>query len=501
MDIESEQNQDIIDGNNEEVNKGAARTSNQAARYRKKQRQKQKILDEKNLEDQQQTQNNKIQAEIDATVEELVAKKHQELLQETEKQKAIIQDLRDEILQREDKSDTKIWQTLEQFLHKFIGIPVHVYPMQEGRFADYVQRLKELEQARKSPVDSSDPDFPRSATTFIHEEGLHMGLDEEILDVLWQVKVTPWGSFSAEEKRRIETAIEIIMDYTKTTPAVTMNSSQKFKAKKQHQQLERAQYHEEDDEDRNAQHMKKQGKMYAAGWHGTRGERNVDIARYTVRRQGGASTRRRVLGEYTRTNEGFAYVAEQYAARLASMFPKEARMLSDFAIDNHIPSFADLEIWLNGEEAQTPFANSLTITNQDFANYVHRDRDAIDVAYGWWWTGFKEKARGHWELNEEYDHDAIKGGEFLLAEYAIAVDFSKTKGLVEIFWRGKKDYHVTMKSTSPRKVTRFGTSIQITQSGIRGMKSLERHGYDPHRIVGHEERVTGAESAIESIAN
>ncbi|KAJ3840143.1 hypothetical protein EV361DRAFT_779621, partial [Lentinula raphanica] len=139
-----------------------------------------------------------------------------------------------------------------------------------------------------------------------------------------------------------------------------------------------------------------------------------------------------------------------------------------------IPSFADLELWAAGEEATSPFANSLTITNKDFSNYVHRDRDAIDIAYGWWWVGFRDNKRQRWELNDDYDHDQVKGGEFLLAEYGVAVDFSRMKGLVEIFWRGKKDYHVTLASVSPRKATRFGTSVQITQSGLRGMKALEQ---------------------------
>ncbi|KAJ3816682.1 hypothetical protein EV361DRAFT_759353, partial [Lentinula raphanica] len=134
-----------------------------------------------------------------------------------------------------------------------------------------------------------------------------------------------------------------------------------------------------------------------------------------------------------------------------------------------IPSFADLELWVNGEETVTPFANSLTITNRDFANYVHKDRDAIDIAFGFWWTAFKPNQRKPWMISDKHDHSNIKGGEFLLAEYAVAVDFPKTEGLVEIFWRGHKDYHSTMSSISPENVTRFGTSVQITQSAVRGV--------------------------------
>lgn len=39
------------------------------------------------------------------------------------------------------------------------------------------------------------------------------------------------------------------------------------------------------------------------------------------------------------------------------------------------------------------------------------------------------------------------------------------QGLVEIFWRGKTDYHCTMRSYSSEEATRWGTSIQLTTKG------------------------------------
>lgn len=37
---------------------------------------------------------------------------------------------------------------------------------------------------------------------------------------------------------------------------------------------------------------------------------------------------------------------------------------------------------------------------------------------------------------------------------------------MEVYWRGKMDYHCTMASRSAPGVTRFGTSVQLTGKGI-----------------------------------
>jgi hypothetical protein len=65
-----------------------------------------------------------------------------------------------------------------------------------------------------------------------------------------------------------------------------------------------------------------------------------------------------------------------------------------------IPSFAALS--LDGESHERPFANSLTITRDDFSNYQHLDADKIQIAYGLWWAA-----------------------HFVWGDFGIAVDFEK----------------------------------------------------------------------------
>lgn len=91
-----------------------------------------------------------------------------------------------------------------------------------------------------------------------------------------------------------------------------------------------------------------------------------------------------------------------------------------------IPSFATLN--LDGDSDETPFANSLTITRNDFANYQHKDADRIQIAYGLWWPAVLANVDGNDEYTvdeEEGSHNKIKGGAFLWGQYAIAVDFEK----------------------------------------------------------------------------
>ena len=49
---------------------------------------------------------------------------------------------------------------------------------------------------------------------------------------------------------------------------------------------------------------------------------------------------------------------------------------------SNIPSFDD---YLDGASKTHPFSNCLTLTNNDFANFQHQDKDHIAVAFGLWW--------------------------------------------------------------------------------------------------------------------
>lgn len=177
-----------------------------------------------------------------------------------------------------------------------------------------------------------------------------------------------------------------------------------------------------------------------------------------------------------------------------------------------IPSFSTLT--LDGKSSDTPFANSLTITRDDFANYQHVDKDKIQIAYGLWWPATLRKVGRHhrYIIDEEIGHDQIKGGAFLWGEYGIAVEFEKYEsfkvyfmethrfcrcnGLVEIYWRGKIDYHCTMASASATNVTRFGTSVQLTGRGADAVAHFWASGGDIEQATTATDRIEAAVAGI-----
>jgi hypothetical protein len=90
-----------------------------------------------------------------------------------------------------------------------------------------------------------------------------------------------------------------------------------------------------------------------------------------------------------------------------------------------IASFSDINF--DGESAESPFANSLTMTRDDFSNYFHCDNDAIAIAYGFWWIAeiiASGKSRS-FTLNPNFAQSNVKGGAFVVGEYKVGIDFEK----------------------------------------------------------------------------
>jgi hypothetical protein len=90
-----------------------------------------------------------------------------------------------------------------------------------------------------------------------------------------------------------------------------------------------------------------------------------------------------------------------------------------------VPSFDTLT--LDGSDPARPFANSLTMTAEDFANFTHRDNDFSPMVYGIWWasTDGPAQAGDRWKLAPDADHHRIKGGQFILPEYRLGIDFAR----------------------------------------------------------------------------
>jgi hypothetical protein len=94
-----------------------------------------------------------------------------------------------------------------------------------------------------------------------------------------------------------------------------------------------------------------------------------------------------------------------------------------------MPDFADVKF--DGKDNLHPFANSLTLTCDDFSNAQHKDNDQIAVAYGMWWAsesvndGHSSENREKYRFSENAQHSSVKGGAFLWGEHGAAVNFER----------------------------------------------------------------------------
>lgn len=92
-------------------------------------------------------------------------------------------------------------------------------------------------------------------------------------------------------------------------------------------------------------------------------------------------------------------------------------------IRENVPSFDTFT--LDGPTPQQPFANALTLTSQEFANYIHKDKDWSPGVFGIWWTTGMAGRSPKYAFDKSFDHSNVKGGEFLLAEYGVGVAFDQ----------------------------------------------------------------------------
>lgn len=78
--------------------------------------------------------------------------------------------------------------------------------------------------------------------------------------------------------------------------------------------------------------------------------------------------------------------------------------------------------------------------------------------------------------------------------------YSRCDGLVEIYWRGKLDFHCTTASRSAANTTRFGTSVQLTGKGAAAVARYWTSGGDVTQSTTPEDRLIAVAAALQDRA-
>ncbi|KAI8451405.1 hypothetical protein BY996DRAFT_4586003, partial [Phakopsora pachyrhizi] len=157
-------------------------------------------------------------------------------------------------------------------------------------------------------------------------------------------------------------------------------------------------------------------------------------------------------------------------------------------VAKHIPSFTAMNY--HPEEGFQPedFSSAITFTFNNFFNTSHCDRDGSN----WTLIGFIPlTTEGGFLANNDFD---LQAGQFILRDFKIPVDFSKTLGITVLVLDTANIKHQTLPSFSPSgKFTRFGFSCQVSKSlsntldkyykgfyGDECYKNFEINGYDSY---------------------
>jgi hypothetical protein len=80
----------------------------------------------------------------------------------------------------------------------------------------------------------------------------------------------------------------------------------------------------------------------------------------------------------------------------------------------------------------------------------------------------------------------LQSGHFIVPTYKVYVEFGSCDGVMEILWRGKKDYHATAISITTSTFTKSGTSAQTSKSLVHRIKVLikkQEDGENPNTRV------------------
>ncbi|KAF4596300.1 hypothetical protein EYR38_007677 [Pleurotus pulmonarius] len=335
-------------------------------------------------------------------------------------------------------------------------------------------------------VHFEDPEFPHNRIIWIHEQGTHLiiNTDSGGFEIIGIVRIRSWQGMSKDIREEISDNLDVLMRWTKVGIAITSNAAHKGNKHMAEDVATFKTHGQAMGKDAEAKSKQRRGEMEAIGWHTPMGAKGKRLLSYAHR------STKHAKAEYLELIPRMSSVAKMYHINFLSLFPAQAKKMDDFAKKNKIPSFAADTI--DGVDSNHPFANALTITHDNFSNFLHTDKDEIEIAYGMWWAG-RKKEKG-WTVGDDMAQSHIQGGAFLWGKYGVAVDFEHANGLVEVFWRGKVDSHATMRSRSKAEYTRFGTSIQLTRKGTSAVANFWAARGNPALVITPLDRIAAIHS-------
>ncbi|KAI8459099.1 hypothetical protein BY996DRAFT_4576374 [Phakopsora pachyrhizi] len=218
------------------------------------------------------------------------------------------------------------------------------------------------------------------------------------------------------------------------------------------------------------------GKMFAEGWRKAQEKKQI-IGRYGIKSQLICQIKE---GKFNLDDEkaGFKKIGLFLSNEYHQLAAGAHESCEKFLQNNSIPSFSQLN-YNKQENTYCPgdFSSAITYTFDDFSNKPHCDNDEDN----WTLIGFVPIFKDGTVAREGFD---IEGGEFVLRDLKVFIDFSRENGVVLLILKTSKYRHQTISSFSRSgNCTRFGFSCQISSKVNSTMEKYLNNQYNGKRYT------------------
>ncbi|KAG8790337.1 hypothetical protein FRC12_012123 [Ceratobasidium sp. 428] len=200
------------------------------------------------------------------------------------------------------------------------------------------------------------------------------------------------------------------------------------------------------------------GEMSAEGYRAGY-EKDVDFGAYKIKKRLGLD-QAAIAATYRKHTDEMKDVAAYYEESYENLCPVARKHSLEWMDEFQMPEYGATKIIFDRSNPdyvveRTVSGSNLTVTRYDFSNVFHRDNDASPFSFGIW---FLTDSDGKPVIDKDATRTAVDGGQFVLPEFKIAVDFGGCAGQIDMMWRGSQDLHATARSRTKAGYMRFGTS-------------------------------------------
>ncbi|CAH7685808.1 hypothetical protein PPACK8108_LOCUS20390, partial [Phakopsora pachyrhizi] len=212
------------------------------------------------------------------------------------------------------------------------------------------------------------------------------------------------------------------------------------------------------------------GKMYAEGWRKAMVHNEI-VGRY-VNQAKLIKQMNNLKFNFDNEAEGFRDLGMFLSGEFKNVAPGAHQSCKEFIQQRSIPSITQLNYQEKNNYCPEDFCSAITYTLDDFCNKAHCDNNTDN----WTLIGFIPIEKGGLIATDGFD---VKGGEFVLRDSRVFIDFKNINGVVLLVLKTSKYTHQTNPSKSISGLyTRFAFSCQVSKKMCSSIEKYMNGEYE-----------------------